>query len=79
MPLYFFHLTDGEDTLIDAEGIELPGTEEAKAIALLQARDIVSHDALKGSIDLAPRIEVRDEAGAVVYSLNFEDAVSVRR
>lgn len=79
MPLYFFHLTDGEDTLIDAEGLELRGVEEAKATALLQARDIVSHEALKGSIDLAQRIEVRDEAGAIVCSINFEDAVSVRR
>lgn len=79
MPLYFFHLKDGEDTLIDAEGIELSGVDEAKASALLQARDIVSHEALKGSINLAQRIEARDEAGVIVCSISFDDAVRVSR
>lgn len=79
MPLYFFHLTDGEDTLIDAEGVELGGLDDAKAIALRQARDIISHEALKGLINMNQRIEVRDESGATVFSIDFEDAVHVRR
>ncbi|GAA3908554.1 hypothetical protein GCM10022276_28600 [Sphingomonas limnosediminicola] len=79
MPLYFFHLRDGEDTLIDGEGLELGGIEAAKATALLQAREIISHDALEGAINLAQRIDVLDEAGAIICSMGFEDAVHVRR
>ena len=79
MPLYFFHLRDGEDTLIDAEGIELDGVEHAKATALVQARDIISHDATKGWINLAQRIDVLDEEDVTVCSIRFEDAVEIRR
>jgi hypothetical protein len=79
MPLYFFHLKDGEDVLIDAEGMELRDIDDAKATALLQARDIISHEALKGHINLAQWIEVRNEAGAPVCSIKFEDAVHIHR
>lgn len=79
MPLYFFHLRDGTDTLIDAEGIDLMGVEAARASALSQARDILSHDVLKGSVNLAQRIDVFDEADTLVCSLKFEDAVQILR
>ncbi|HSQ99778.1 MAG TPA: hypothetical protein VLM36_07665 [Sphingomicrobium sp.] len=77
MPLYFFHLRDGKDTLIDEEGMDLAGFDEAKAAALRQARDIISHEARLGRIDLGQRIDVVDAAGATIYSLRFADAVDV--
>lgn len=79
MPLYFFHLRDGEDTLLDTEGVELDGIEAVRNSALLQARDIVSHEALKGSINLAQRIEVFDSSGSLICTQEFRDAVEVRR
>jgi hypothetical protein len=78
MPLYFFHLRDGEDTLIDAEGMELE-PDDVEATALIQARDIIGHEVRKGYINLAQKIDVLDEAGKTVCSLNFEDAVDVRK
>ena len=78
MPLYFFHLRDGDDTLIDEEGVELAGIDEVKAAALRQARDIISHEARLGRIDLGQRVDVVDEAGAVIHSLEFSDAVDVK-
>jgi hypothetical protein len=77
MSLYFFHLRDGTDTLIDEEGAELPNAEEARESALLQARSIISHDALQGRINLNQRIDVLDETGALICSLSFADAVKV--
>lgn len=79
MPLYYFHLKDGVDTLIDAEGVQLDGVEAARSSALLQARDIISHEAIQGSINLAQRIDVFDEADRLVCSLQFEDAVEILR
>ena len=79
MPLYYFHLKDGVDTLIDAEGVELDGVEAARTSALLQARDIISHDAIQGTINLAQRIDVFDHADTLVCSLKFEDAVEILR
>lgn len=77
MNLYFFHLRDGEDVLIDGEGRQLPGIEAAIAAALYEARSILSVDALDGAIDLSQRIEVVDEAGATVHTLVFSDALKL--
>lgn len=77
MSLFFFHLRDGTDTLIDEEGAELPNAEEARESALLHARSIISHDALQGRINLDQRIDVLDEAGALICSLRFADAVKL--
>ena len=77
MPRYFFHLRDGTDTLIDAEGAHFNNTDEARAAAVANARSIVSHEALEGHIDLAQRIDVVDEAGTFVCSVKFAEAVDV--
>jgi hypothetical protein len=77
MSLFFFHLRDGTDTLIDDEGAELANAEEARESALLHARSIISHDALQGRINLNQRIDVLDETGALICSLSFADAVKV--
>lgn len=79
MPRFFFHLKDGQDTLLDAEGIELDDAEAARHSALVEARNIISHEALKGTIDLTQCIEVLDSAGALICALEFSDAVEVRR
>lgn len=76
---YFFHLRDGTDTLIDAEGLELDGVESARASALAQARDIIGHEARRGRINLDQRIDVVDAAGIIVCSQEFADAVEILR
>ena len=48
-----------------------------KAIALREARMLISHEALNGAIDFNQRIEVRDSAGKVLHRLEFTDAVLV--
>lgn len=46
---------------------------------MVEATNIISHDALKGIINLAQRIDVFDESDALVCSLKFSDAVEIRR
>lgn len=75
--LYFFHLLDGADILLDPEGRQLAGLEVVKAIALREARMLISHEALNGAIDFNQRIEVRDGAGKVLHRLEFTDAALV--
>ena len=77
MPIYFFHLCDGADEILDAEGREIADDSSIEAAALKEARAIISHDALTGKIRLNQRIEVRDEAGDVVHRLQFKEAVTV--
>ena len=77
MALYFFHLCDGRDTLIDPDGREVGDAATIGDIAIKEARAMISHDALGGKISLDQFIEVRDEDGKLVHKMGFRDAVSV--
>lgn len=78
MAKYFFHLTNGEEMLLDAEGREL-APERVRSAALHEAREIISADARSGCIDLGQRIEVRNSSGDVVHGVDFEEAVEAIR
>jgi len=46
-------------------------------MALKEARAVISQEALEGEINLGQRIEIEDEAGNLVHSLSFADAVRI--
>jgi len=75
--LYFFHLSDGHDALIDPEGREVANASEIGDVTLREARAMISQDALAGSVDLNQFIEVRNESGKLIYQLAFRDAVTI--
>lgn len=77
MPLYFFHLRDGEDVLLDPDGQELDSAEKIAPAALREARAIIGEEARAGTILFDKRLEVEDEAGVIVHSLPFLDAVKI--
>jgi hypothetical protein len=76
MSLYFMHLRDGTDVILDPDGVEMAPEAVAKA-ALAAARDCIAGDARNGSIDLRYWIDVHDESDAVIHSLHFADAVTI--
>jgi hypothetical protein len=76
LSLYYFHLRNGTDVLLDAEGRELDAAAVAAA-ALGEARSIISHDALAGRILLDQHIDVENGAGETVHCLAFADAVKI--
>ena len=78
MTIYYFHLRDGDDVLLDPEGIELPNNDAIVARALSEARHLMSEDVLTGVLDLAQRIDVEDEDGQVVHRLWLGDALAIR-
>jgi hypothetical protein len=77
VPKYFFHLRDGEDVLLDPEGMELADAEAIAAQALFEARSILSHDVMNGRIHLGQRIDVETAEGVIVHSLPFSGAVEI--
>jgi hypothetical protein len=79
MPIYYFHLCNGGDVLLDPDGQMLVDMGAVIAMALREARAIIGADALQGKIGLGQRIEVENERGAIVHRLQFEDAVQVTR
>lgn len=77
MALYFFHLCDGHEVVIDPEGQDLADPSQIGPLALKEARAMIAQDALSGRIALNQYIEVRDEAGKLVHQLSFRDAVTI--
>ena len=77
MALFYFHLCNGIDRLLDPEGQEVAEVVRIPDIALMEARAIISHEALLGSVGMAQAIEVRDASDAVVHRLEFRDAVMI--
>ena len=77
MPVYFFHLRDGADVLLDPDGRALSGPEAVEACALAEARALIGDEAGLGRIRLDQRIEVEDAEGRVVHSLPFDRAVVI--
>jgi hypothetical protein len=77
MALYFLHLRDGTDEVLDEEGIEYASLDHLRRAVLMSARDLLSGDVEDGVIDLRFRIDAEDEHGAIVYSLPFKHAFSL--
>lgn len=78
MQTYYFHLRDGTDVLLDPDGRALPSLAAVAGAALLEARAIISAEAKGGRISLNQSIDVEDEAGQVVHSLPFAEAVQIK-
>ena len=79
MPRFYFDLHNDVDS-IDDEGKDLPDLSAAKANAAREVRELVSAGVMEhGKVDLRHYIQVRDEAGADVLRVHFEDAVTVTR
>lgn len=79
MTRYFFHLRDHTDQLLDPEGFDCPDASAVADQALKSARDLIAGDAITGEIDMRYRIDVEDTSENIVHSLEFEDAVAIKR
>jgi hypothetical protein len=77
MSLYYFHLRDGVDVLLDPEGREMASADAIPLAALTEARSIISDDARNGRIMLDQHIDVEDESRNILHTLHFVDAVEI--
>ena len=63
MSRYYFHLTDGDQTLDDAEGLDLAGDAAARDEARLFARDLAAGKLMKDRTWSGWMVAVTTEAG----------------
>ena len=75
--LFYFHLRDGHEIVLDPEGRDLDDQAAIAAAALRDARSIIRDDVRHGRIRLDQRIDVEDGASVVVHSLAFSDSVEI--
>lgn len=79
VPRYFFDLHNDFDA-IDPEGKEIADLAAAKAAALVEAREMIQASISEnGKVNLRHHIDVRDESGAILFVMHFEDAVTIKR
>ena len=79
MAKFYFHLRDHTDELLDPEGVDCSNADVLADTALEAARDIISHDAAAGAVDMRYRIDVEDTSHRIVHTVEFEDAVTFTR
>ena len=77
MPIYFFHVCNGNGFTEDEEGRELRDEAEARSVALAGARDIMAEEMRAGQLDPASFIEVEDAHRKHLFTLPFSDAFTV--
>lgn len=78
MARYFFNLRESIGTIRNPEGAEYPDVETAVTEAIAAARDLMSASLRRGDIVLSHAIEITDNAGTIVETVEFADAVTLR-
>jgi hypothetical protein len=78
MPLFFFHMCNGNGFIEDEEGQDLPDAAAARAAATREARSMMMDELRSGELDLSSFIEVEDAAHAHLFTLHFHEAVAVK-
>lgn len=79
MALYFLHLRDGTNELLDLEGQECATLPALRAAVLATVRDLMMVDLREGVLDFHSRLDAQDQTGKIVHSLAFKRAVSIIR
>ena len=77
MPLYFFHICNGNGFTEDEEGRELADEAEARAVAVAGARDIMAEEMRAGQLNPASFIEVEDSEHRHLFTLLFSEAYTL--
>lgn len=75
VPRFYFNIITAAGTLVDFEGTELPGLEQARAEAIADARALMSTAMIDGFTIFDRSIQIRNEAGDLLLVLPFADAV----
>lgn len=78
MPNYRFHVMNDIDAP-DEEGLDLDNLALAHLKAIDAARDLASAAVRQGRLDLRHRIDVEDDAGKVLLTVTFADAIELSK
>ena len=79
MPHYRLNLYNATGQSEDAEGADYRDLAAARAAAIDGIRSILSAEALDGEINLHGHLEIVDDAGTVLDTIDFADVLKVLR
>ncbi|XHR99057.1 hypothetical protein ACFB49_06520 [Sphingomonas sp. DBB INV C78] len=75
---YFMHFGGESEFVADEEGRELPNDVIARNEAVAAARDLMAADVREGHLDLTCFIAVENEAHDLLFSVTFENALTMK-
>src|SRR6476659_8276303 len=79
MPRYYFHLTDGKETVKNPEGMDLPGTAAAREEAMVLARDLKHGKVMPRRSWNGWMVSVVDQHGHEVEAVSTNDGPPSRQ
>lgn len=78
MPRYFLHVHNSHGAAEDDEGMDADSLSEARERAVAGIRSLLSAEAANGEMNFKGRIDISDEAGKVVLSVPFSEAITIK-
>jgi hypothetical protein len=75
MPLYYFHVREGERVEIDPEGANFETADQAREEAIKAAREIIAEKVLRGDWIGRHQFEITTDDGFVVGVLPFRSVL----
>ncbi|MBD8548315.1 DUF6894 family protein [Sphingomonas sp. CFBP 8760] len=77
MPIYFFHIAEGDQVITDLEGIERPDIAAVQRTALESASGLIAEAVKNGNRNYQGRFDVEDEYGNPVLTLTFTCPIQI--
>ncbi|MDR6667816.1 DUF6894 family protein [Rhizobium sp. 1399] len=75
MPVFYFHVRNGENFEEDPEGIDLPTIEKAEEEAILGAREILAERLRSGEVVDGQSFVITSEDGRVLREVPFKSVL----
>jgi hypothetical protein len=75
MPMLFIHVLTGDMIAEDYEGINLPSPEEAHAIAIVSARELLADNIKSASTTPLKAVTITDESGKELMTILAKDVL----
>jgi hypothetical protein len=78
MARYFLHIHNSHGSAEDDEGLEAKSLSEAREKAVAGIRSLLSAEAANGEMNLKGRIDISSEAGELLLSVPFSEAITIK-
>jgi uncharacterized protein DUF6894 len=75
MPRFYINFRSGDHDAKDDEGIELPGLEEARAVALTSAREIIADNIKANAKNPLLGVIITGESGEELMMISAKDVL----
>ena len=75
MPVFYFHIRNKTELVLDREGVEMPGLDAALEEAKIAAREILAERIRCGDVVNGHQFEVHDETGGKLFTLPFRSVL----